>query len=78
MDKQLPAALAGRLTGSTREELEADADALLALVQPGQPQRTGPQPDPHRHKDPTRKPLPGEAGRAAAARRGYRKTDTDN
>ncbi len=35
--KGLPAQLAARLTGSTQEELEADADALLALVAPKQP-----------------------------------------
>jgi hypothetical protein len=32
IDKKLPAELAARLVGSTREELAADADALLALV----------------------------------------------
>lgn len=32
IDKQLPKALAERLQGSTREELEADADNLLQLV----------------------------------------------
>jgi len=31
-DKGLPAALAARLTGTTKEELEADAEQLLALV----------------------------------------------
>lgn len=31
-DKKLPAAMAERLRGTTREELEADADALLALM----------------------------------------------
>lgn len=31
-DKQLPAGLAGRLVGTTKEELAADADALLALL----------------------------------------------
>lgn len=31
-EKQLPAKLAARLSGDTREELEADADELLALV----------------------------------------------
>lgn len=32
MEKGLPATLAARLTGSTKEELEADAEQLLALV----------------------------------------------
>ena len=32
LDKGLPAALAGRLTGETDEELAKDADALLALI----------------------------------------------
>lgn len=36
LDKGMPATLAGRLQGSTREELEADADTLLGLV--GTPQ----------------------------------------
>lgn len=37
--KGLPAALASRLQGATREEMESDADALLALVpaKPGTP-----------------------------------------
>lgn len=30
--KKLPAALAGRLTGSTQEELEADADSLIEVL----------------------------------------------
>jgi len=39
--KNLPAELAGRLTGSTKEELEKDADALLKLLRPsgGDPAR---------------------------------------
>lgn len=44
--KKLPDGLAARLQGSTKEELEADADALLALI----PAATGtpgtPKPDP--------------------------------
>lgn len=40
LSKQLPAELIDRLRGSTKEELEADADELLKLVQPTQ-QRTG-------------------------------------
>lgn len=40
--KVLPAGLADRLRGSTKEELEADADALLAsLPQPAAPVPTG-------------------------------------
>jgi len=39
--KNLPAELAGRLAGSTKEELEKDADALLKLLRPagGDPAR---------------------------------------
>lgn len=36
--KKLPPELAGRLQGATREELEADADRLLAFIKPA----TGP------------------------------------
>lgn len=36
--KQVPADLAGRLVGATREELEADADALLSHLAPKQPE----------------------------------------
>lgn len=32
LDKGLPATLAARLTGSTKEEFEADADTLMALI----------------------------------------------
>lgn len=35
--KQLPSELVDRLRGSSEQELSADADALLALVQPGKP-----------------------------------------
>lgn len=35
--KGLPANLAGRLQGATREELEADADTLAALIKPDAP-----------------------------------------
>lgn len=35
--KGLPASAAARLQGTTREELEADADDFAALVKPGQP-----------------------------------------
>lgn len=38
--KQVPASLMGRLQGATKEELEADADALLAAVAPSR----GPSP----------------------------------
>lgn len=38
--KGLSPTLAARLQGSTREQLEADADELLALVGPGQPRST--------------------------------------
>lgn len=41
-EKKLPALLAGRLNGTTREELEADADALAAAF----PTSKDPKPDP--------------------------------
>lgn len=44
LDKGLPKALAARLQGSTREELEADADELLKLV--GEQKPASPKPDP--------------------------------
>ena len=44
LDKGLPAQLAGRLQGSTEDELSADADALLALVSKQPP--PAPKPDP--------------------------------
>lgn len=40
LGKGLPTDLAKRLVGSTREELEADADAVLALVAPPEPTPT--------------------------------------
>jgi predicted nucleic acid-binding Zn-ribbon protein len=46
LDKGLPKALAGRLQGSTVEELTADAEALMALVtQPVAPVVPQPRPD---------------------------------
>lgn len=42
--KGLPLAAASRLTGTTREELEADADQLAALI--GQDTNPSPRPDP--------------------------------
>ena len=55
VDKQLPKVLAERLQGSTREELEADADSLLKLVnvqnkpnvKPDPSQGKGGDPKPH-------------------------------
>lgn len=41
-DKQLPPAMADRLRGTTREELEADADQLLQLLSKADPK---PEPD---------------------------------
>jgi chromosome segregation ATPase len=49
--KKLPAALAGRLTGSSREELEADADSLIEALNLGD------------GKKPTEKPNPKGGGR---------------
>jgi hypothetical protein len=37
LEKKLPAELASRLQGGSREEMEADADELLKLVQPAAP-----------------------------------------
>jgi len=48
-EKGLPAALAARLQGSTREELAADADALLLLIPAAPATPAGPRipaPDP--------------------------------
>lgn len=41
--KNIPAALATRLQGSTREEMEADADALAKLLPQSSPEQSGPQ-----------------------------------
>lgn len=41
-DKGIDLALASRLTGSTREELEADADKLMTLIPKGQAPATPP------------------------------------
>src|SRR6478736_1305352 len=47
LDKGLPKALAGRLQGTTVEELTADAEALMALLsKPAQPVVPQPRPDP--------------------------------
>lgn len=43
-EKGLPAKLAARLTGSTREELEADADELKAFIPPDKPSTPAPDP----------------------------------
>jgi hypothetical protein len=40
-DKKLPPSLAKRLSGSTREELEADADELLESVKPDEGDKSG-------------------------------------
>lgn len=42
--KNVPAALIGRLQGATKDELEADADALLAAVVPKASQTHRPEP----------------------------------
>ncbi|WP_139344443.1 capsid assembly scaffolding protein Gp46 family protein [Rathayibacter sp. VKM Ac-2630] len=44
LEKGLPASLAARLIGSTREEMAADADTLLSVIP--QAQSTNPRPDP--------------------------------
>jgi hypothetical protein len=51
LSKNLPLALASRLAGTTQAELEADADALLALLPSaspltGEPEKKAPAPDP--------------------------------
>lgn len=74
--KGLPPALAKRLQGSTREELEADADELLAAVPPkagDPPTRPGPKPDPSQGAKgdpaPTRPRSLGEAVTQALTKR---------
>jgi membrane protein involved in colicin uptake len=64
-EKQVPANLAKFITGSTREELEAAADELLAAVPAA---RSGPKQDPSQGAR-NSEPVKGEAGRAEAARR---------
>ena len=65
LDKGLPKALAARLQGSTREELEADADELLKLV--GEQKPASPKPDPSQgHGGAGAKPTSMEAAIAAA------------
>ena len=54
VDKQLPKALAERLQGSTREELESDADSLLKLV--SVQNNTNVKPDPSQGKGGDPKP----------------------
>lgn len=53
LDKGLPKTLAARLQGSSREELEADADALLKLIPAGS---KTPKPDPSAGNGGTPKP----------------------
>lgn len=48
MAKGLPPALAARLVGATREEMEADADTLLTLVKTNAPTPPGVPPAPNR------------------------------
>lgn len=48
--KGIPLSAATRLRGSTREEMEADADELLKLLNPGQP-NTGTNPNPPKPDD---------------------------
>ena len=65
LDKGLPKALAARLQGSTREELEADADELLKLV--GEQKPASPKPDPSQgHGGGGAKPTSMEEAIAAA------------
>lgn len=54
VDKQLPKVLAERLQGSTREELESDADSLLKLV--SVQNNTNVKPDPSQGKGGDPKP----------------------
>lgn len=62
-DKGLPEAAASRLTGTTQEELEADADAFLELM-PKQPTRVAtPTPEPVGGGAP---PVPGENTKVSA------------
>lgn len=65
LDKGLPKALAARLQGSTREELESDADELLKLV--GEQKPASPKPDPSQgHGGAGAKPTSMEEAIAAA------------
>lgn len=65
LDKGLPKTLADRLRGSTREEMEADADELLKLVNDNKPKT--PKPDPSQgHGGGGAKPVSMEEAIAAA------------
>lgn len=61
-DKGLTVDQAARLQGSTKEELEADADALKALFQPAGTQQRGPQ---HQHGGSAPQPATNVADGAA-------------
>ena len=69
--KGLPLAMAKRLQGTTRDELEADADELLAAVPPktagDPPARPGPKPDPSQGARGEPKTRPTSLGAAVAA-----------
>ncbi|MEV4767791.1 hypothetical protein [Micromonospora humida] len=70
-EKGLTPAQAKRLVGASREELEADADDILATfpTSPAQPERKTPKPDPSQGAR-GGKPMSGaEAGRAEAQKR---------
>lgn len=76
-DKKLPAGLAGRLVGTTKEELAVDADALLALFpQAGAtPAKTEPPaptgetpPEPAKPNGPAPDPSQGPKGTGPTAR----------
>jgi hypothetical protein len=64
LEKKLPAELIDRLQGSTKEDLEKDADQLLSLVKPGTSFDGGPR------GDETPPPADMDAAIRAAAGRG--------
>lgn len=70
--KGLPQDLADRLVGSTVEELEADADKLLALIPPNQNTGRPPAPDLRQGQRGGQAPISGDAWlrQMAAAKRG--------
>lgn len=59
--KGLPANLAARLTGSTKDELEADADALAEMFKPAS---SGPKPNPQQGRPTDGREKSLSAGRA--------------
>ena len=63
-EKGLTAKQAARLVGATREELEADADELIASFPAAAPTKTAPKPDPSQGP---KNPAPKRAGSLSEA-----------